>query len=1016
MGFQHFVLTEYFFIFLWLRKYFTITALCCITVWQLTAQQVRFIRYGMKEGLSNEMVNCLFKDSRGFLWIGTDFGLNRFDGVRFEKWFHKPGDSTSLLSNKINSIAEDRQQRLWLGTDGGVSVYDIRSGKFSSYAEIRAGNTFIGNLSQVKTFCDREGDVWIGSSNGHVFLYKHEVQKFEVIPLVLRPSTRLQNEFISGFLHDSRNRIWIGSSYGVYQVDKKTLSVTSFRFPPSQKGEASLNACTRLFETKGGLILCGTWNAGFIWYNEAAKAFAIQDKTEGNFLPSPVVFDFAQQDSLIYFAGISGLFTCSEKNLADPSFSGYTSHVSVPNDPFSLGSNENSSVINGVDGTVWVGGANGLSQLNVNSRFYHFYTYDKLVNLPEWPPVSITQQYGELYMVVEHEVLGFNLEKNSFHKILVDIRGKKRHGLYKDGDGFFLPGQTGLYLYDPHFKLKRSVTEKLPNGAVANMICALHDRQGNLWIGTTRYGIRKISAVDGSVTKYLHDSAGLNSLGYYMNSIMETGSGTIYAGGRQLYVYNSKTNRFALPVSSDSTVSVTNVLKLKAQGHRIWIGTMNGLFEYDEQLKKMTAHPFPSHVNQVINELETDVEGNIWMISFSGMLKYSPVDKSILVFNSQNGWPGNFSVLRKLQDGRMAVGINGGILLFNPADVKKQTYSPPPQITGLIVDEKQVHHLPGSDSLFTIEYKQGIRFNYISLTYLNAEANQYQWKLEGFDEKWHPAGNQTTQAFTSLSPGVYTFLVRSANAAGEWSKEYASVKFRVMPPFYLSWWFIAAVLLFLVLAGYALYRYRLNQALALEKLRTRIATDLHDDIGATLSSISFYSEAVRKKIKDKLPETEPILEKMGETSRSMVGNMSDIVWAINPVNDAAGSLFKRMHDYAAELCQLKNVQLDFEPGAGLDKRSLDIESRKNIYLIFKEAVNNAMKYSGCSLLAVKIEAGQKRLQVSVKDNGKGFDTGQATGGNGLLNMVKRAGELGGTLQIISAANKGTSIELTCPIP
>jgi signal transduction histidine kinase len=191
---------------------------------------------------------------------------------------------------------------------------------------------------------------------------------------------------------------------------------------------------------------------------------------------------------------------------------------------------------------------------------------------------------------------------------------------------------------------------------------------------------------------------------------------------------------------------------------------------------------------------------------------------------------------------------------------------------------------------------------------------------------------------------------------------------------------------------------------------------LHDDIGATLSSISFYSEAVKQKIKDKLPETGPILEKMGEKSRSMVSNMSDIVWAINPKNDAAESLFKRIQSYAAELCQLKNVQFQFDYDKSFDKKSLDIETRKNIYLIFKEAVNNALKYSNCSHLRIYFHLKQQSLYMNISDNGKGFDIHSEKTGNGLMNMKARAGELKGNLMVHSSAENGTTVDLTCPLP
>ncbi len=973
---------------------------------------MRFIRYGMKEGLSHEMVNCLYNDSRGFLWIGTDFGLNRFDGVRFEKWFHQPGDTNSLLSNKINSISEDKQHRLWLGTDVGVSVYDMHRGLFHSYSEINTGTGVIRNLLHVKTFCDRDGDTWIGSSNGYIILYKQAEKKFYAMNVPLRPLNRLQNEFISGFLHDSRNRIWAGSSYGVYLLDKTGLSATPFRFPASMQGEASLNACTRLFETSGGVILCGTWNAGYLVYDEATARFISQNRQEGKFLPSPVVFDFAQHDSLIYFAGITGVFTCQEKDLHNPGFTNYTRYASDPNDNYTIGSDENSSVVTGIGGNLWIGSTGGIAQWNINSRYYRSYSFVKLVKLPQWSPASIAQRKNQLYLVAEHEVLGFDLRKNAYYRVPLNIRGKKRHGFYEDGDGFSLPGQAGLYLYDRNLKLTDSITELLPNHAPANMLCALHDRNGNLWIGTTRYGIRKIDPLTGKRSRYLDDPARLNSLGYYISAIIETADGMIYAGGKEFYVYNPARDVFEWP----APVAVKNVSRLVEQDHNIWVGTKQGLFCYDMRKHTVTAHPLPPNINQVVNELVVDGNGILWMITLSGIVRYDPVRKSTLLFNSRNGWPGSFSVLKKLDDGRIAAGINGGMILFDPAAVEKQTYSPVPQITRLILDERYTYHLPGNDTVFTVKYKQGIRFNYISLTYQDGEANQYQWQLKGFDDQWHSVGNQTTQVFTSLPPGNYTFSIRSSNAADVWNAGYASVNFRVLPPFYLTWWFITGVILVVVSLAYWLYRYRLKQALALEKLRTRIATDLHDDIGATLSSISFYSEAVKQKIKDEVPDARPILERMGETSRGMVGNMSDIVWAINPVNDAAGALFKRMHSYAAELCQLKNVILQFGADSSLDKRTLDIESRKNIYLIFKEAVNNALKYSGCSILTIRVQKELKMVRMTIADNGRGFSIEEVTSGNGLQNMRMRAGELGGAVRIESAPGAGTSIELCCPIP
>jgi signal transduction histidine kinase len=214
---------------------------------------------------------------------------------------------------------------------------------------------------------------------------------------------------------------------------------------------------------------------------------------------------------------------------------------------------------------------------------------------------------------------------------------------------------------------------------------------------------------------------------------------------------------------------------------------------------------------------------------------------------------------------------------------------------------------------------------------------------------------------------------------------------------------------------YFLYRYRLQQAIKLERIRTRIATDLHDDIGATLSSISMYSDAVKKQVKEKLPHLEPVLEKMGENSRTMVSSMSDIVWAINPGNDEGEKLVHRMESYARDICAIKNVPLTFIAGDRINHINLTLELKKNIYLVFKESLNNALKYADAGQIVVSIQLTGNTIQLMIKDDGKGFDLQNVRKGNGLKNMQARSAEINATCQLVTEPGKGTSVEMTCAI-
>ncbi len=318
--------------------------------------QLRFQNFDTRDGLSHYLVNCLFIDSRGFLWIGTEFGLNRFDGVTFEKWFHISGDTASLLNNKIISITEDQHEQLWLATEKGISIYLLKTGRFHSFTGIHTKNGGTVTPEQPNTFCDREGDIWIGNAGGSVILYKSKTNEFFNIPLQLSPAGRIQNKYVAGFLQDRKGRIWVTTSYGIYQLDKERLSSAAYRFDEKWKYESSLNTSITLFETKAGYILSGTWNAGFLIYDEKENRFKAIHGEDGPFLPSSSIFHFAQQDSIIFFATLSGLFARKETDLMDSGFTDFDAYKNDRNDPNTVAFNSISCLLSDALGNVWIGG------------------------------------------------------------------------------------------------------------------------------------------------------------------------------------------------------------------------------------------------------------------------------------------------------------------------------------------------------------------------------------------------------------------------------------------------------------------------------------------------------------------------------------------------------------------------------------------------------------------------------------------------------------------------------------
>jgi signal transduction histidine kinase len=294
--------------------------------------------------------------------------------------------------------------------------------------------------------------------------------------------------------------------------------------------------------------------------------------------------------------------------------------------------------------------------------------------------------------------------------------------------------------------------------------------------------------------------------------------------------------------------------------------------------------------------------------------------------------------------------------------------------------------------------------------------------LEGFDKDWVEVGDRNFVSYSNLEGGDYTFKVRATNKKGNWSQEFASLSIRIIPPFWKRWWFYGVCAALIAGTIYGLYRYRINELLKRQAIRNKIAQDLHDSVGSTLSSISVYSQVAKiYNEQQRLSDLKNTLEKIGAASGEMISEMSDTVWAINPRNDNMDTMLGRMESFARPLLASQEIVFHFSYDPGIKQLSLEMTKRKNFYLIFKEAVNNALKYSGCKNLWVTIKHRHGQLYLIVKDDGNGFDTAkvektQSMSGNGMQNMCMRAKEMKGDCAITSEPGKGTSIALHFPIP
>jgi len=314
----------------------------------------------------------------------------------------------------------------------------------------------------------------------------------------------------------------------------------------------------------------------------------------------------------------------------------------------------------------------------------------------------------------------------------------------------------------------------------------------------------------------------------------------------------------------------------------------------------------------------------------------------------------------------------------------------------------------GALSLKYNDYNR-IHFRFSDYTLLDQDKITYEYTLyNGGDTVWNKIEGEPELNFSKISPGNYQLLIRAGNGFGDYSKEVTTFRISIIPPFTQTIWFIILIILVIAAILYGIYRYRLLQIKKLQIIRNNIASDLHDDIGSTLNSISIYSEVAKQQAEKEIPA----LDLIGINSRKIIESMSDIVWTINPENDSFEKIIIRMRSFAHQLLKAKKVEYTFEADEKLNSVALPMQVRKNFYLVFKEAITNLVKYSGASRVAISLNADNKTIILIIRDNGIGIPVNSETQGNGLMNMKRRAEEIHAHLNIISGNGEGTGIELT----
>ena len=1010
--------------------------------------------YTTADGLAQNVINRIVRDSRGFLWFCTDDGLSRYDGYTFTNY----GVEQGLPGAQVRDLLETREGEYWVATFSGLCRFDpkrslpsvVRGPSPTDHSNQRTADNGRQSTEAPMFFPfrpndhpttgsanalleDRAGAVWCGTGQG---LYRLEqadgewTLRFVEIGL---PREVEKDMRVSALIEDRQGALWIGAGSGLYR-----------RWPDGRTERYSIEQ--GLPTTDVHALLIDT--AGQLWVGtqEGLCQIALEPRTQR----PRVIRVYAEKDGLSS-SNTRSLFQSSTGRLWVGLSSALVEFVSqaIPSGSQSplyvrdrvLTKSFVQTLAEDRDGNLWIGTDNGALKLARNG----FTTYTEAEGLGESHVSAIFESgAGDLGIMAQ----GSNgmplswLEGNRFRAIHPRVPrrltyfgfGWHQFTLQDRAGEWWLPTGQGLVRY-PKVDHVGQLAVTLPKaiyttreGLVSNDVFRLYeDAHGDIWIATfseARGGITRWKRATDTFQHY-GEADGLPPRTPIPHAFAEDRAGNLWVGfGDTDSLARFRDGRFTL-FTSEQGLPAGKIYDLYVDhAGRLWIASaLGGLACLEDPSPERPRFIIYTTVQGLssnsVNCITEDGDGRLYVGTARGLDRLDPASGRVKRFTSADGLiTGEVLVSFRDRKGDLWFGGRGGLSRLSPQPDPPR--SPPAVlITGLrIGGEPQQISALGETEIAPLELgpdRNQLQIDYVAPGFSPGEGLRYQYELEGGRSNWSPLTDGRTINFSNLAPGAYRFLVRAVSADGAISQSPASFPFTILPPVWQRWWFMALGGAFAGLIVYALYRYRVARLLELERIRTRIATDLHDDIGANLSLIAMASEVARRQSRYEDQQMAETLSLISGTSRELVDSMGDIVWAVNPERDHLNDLVKRMRRFASDVFSARHIAFHFESPTDDREIKLGTETRREVLLIFKEAVNNIARHSGCARAEIEFKDQGGWLVLKLRDNGKGFDTSRSFDGNGLVSMSRRAERLGGTLEVVSRDGEGTAVTFKTPL-
>jgi ligand-binding sensor domain-containing protein/signal transduction histidine kinase len=912
----------------------------------------RFVSFGLPDGFQAGPVQTLLGDSHGALWIGSvGTGLGRWQNGRFTAFTTQNG----LPSDSVNALAQDSQGRLWVGTEAGLAVWDDQRLHRYNTAGALAGKPITA------LFSDRRGAVWIGAKGAGVFNLRGG-QLFQVSD----PDFDYLLQDPHCLLVDHVGRIWVGAG------DDSVLYREAGHWRPYRLPRhlaRHYHYVSALAEDPDGTVWAGSVSEG--------------------------LFQF-KHGKLVAVNASSGL----SDNLVE-------------------------ALLVDREGKLWVGTHEGLNQLRPKNLCVIGYNEGlgrgAVQGLAEATPGEIWASKSSEGLYVwdgryfrSKPAAGLSPEEDRIGPLLVA----------KDGS-CWMGGARGLL----QFKDVGAVERQPGLPALTNLdVSALgQDTQGRLWVGT-----RQGELWWQHNGQWLAQRQGPRV--HAITAIVAEPDGSVWVGtaGDGLFSVEGKTDGHWRK-RSGLLSNWIRTLYLDAE-NTLWIGTGGGGLS---RLKEATAATFTTREglpDNTISQILEDDAGNLWLGGDRGIVRVSKQELGdVAAQNIRAVYPqvygraegmlseecisGVFPISLRTKSGLLWFPTQEGIVVADPHHQTRE--SPAPSV---VLEETLVDGVPAAaESLVLAAGRHRLEFRYTGVNFDAPERVRFRYRLEGLDSDWVEAGSTRSASFPYVPYGEYRFEVIAGNGRGGWSTTGASVSVTVKPHLWQRWWFRVpaslGLLALIAVAARFVEKRKLQRRLeqlererALAHERERIARDLHDDLGSSLARISLLS-GLLKADRDNPSQIDCHAVKISQSADQTVRALEEIVWAVRPGSDSLQSLVEYIAHFANELFDGGGIRCRLDLPADLPSRPLPPEVRHNIFLAVKEALANVLKHAGAREVHISAEATADALEIVVQDDGKGFDTQGRSRGNGLGNMRRRVQAVGGNVTIETCPGRGTTVKL-----